>query len=90
MITKQFRSKIKRMRENHADYILLFRNQDFYYAFYDDAQKVTNVINTELTKEICEKGEPIDCTHFPHCALDTYLPRLIRAGNRIAIYDHLD
>lgn len=86
MITEKLKAYYKSLKEKH-DALLLFRINDYYYSLGDDAEKTASATKAILTEEICEKGEPIKCARFPHWDLDTFLPRLIRAGNRVAIHD---
>lgn len=77
----------KMLKEKHSDALILFRVGDFYEAYCEDAQKASSVLGVTLTKS---KKEDIFTTGFPYSALDTYLPRLIRAGVRVAICDNID
>ncbi len=80
----------KRLKEKHPDAVILFRNGDFYESYMDDAKKASNILNLTLTRHNNLKdpeGKPLAMAGFPFTALDTYLPRLIRAGNRVAITD---
>ena len=74
------------MKAKHPDSILLFRMGDFYEAYGDDAKTASDVLGITLTRRNAK-----DCTEqmagFPHHALDTYLPKLVRAGQRVAICD---
>lgn len=77
--TKQFNS-LKRL---HPDCILLFRDGDFYYAYGEDAQAVSTICNLTLYKS--RLIYPEGACAFPYHALDTFLPRLIRADRRVVI-----
>ena len=79
------------MKAKHPDAILLFRNGDFYEAHGDDAEVVTDVCGLTLTRidEFFHYEKPAYMTAFPAHALDSYLPRLVRAGKRVAICDAL-
>ena len=79
------------MREKHPDCILLFRNGDFYTAMNEDAEVVADVCGLVVTRvdEIFHYNKPVVYTAFPAHALDTYLPKLVRAGKRVAICDGL-
>ena len=79
------------MREKHPDCILLFRNGDFYTAMDEDAEVVAEVCGLVVTRvdEIFHYNKPVVYTAFPAHALDTYLPKLVRAGKRVAICDQL-
>ncbi len=81
---KQF----KQLKEKNPNAILLFRCGDFYECYREDAKAVSEVCGTTLTFR--DFGEHVDFTMFPHHALDTYLPKLIRAGKRVAICDQLE
>lgn len=74
----------KMLKEKHTDALILFRVGDFYESFFDDAKKVSEVLGVTLTEN--EKDD-IFITSFPTQSLDTYLPKLIRAGLRVAICD---
>lgn len=81
------------IKEKHPDTTLLFRTEDFYEAYSEDAKLVADILNITLTRYNTmteEDGQPLRLTGFPYTALDTYLPKLIRAGLRIAICDNLD
>lgn len=77
---KQF----KELKKKHPDAILLFRIGDFYECFAEDAEAVSQILDLTLTKRPDGKKE-IFIAGFPHHALDTYLPKLVRAGKRVAI-----
>lgn len=77
----------KMLKEKHPDAILLFRTGDFYESYSEDAQKVSEVLGTTLTMRSGKDGYYL--TGFPYHALDTYLPKLIRAGYRVAICDDI-
>lgn len=79
----------QRLKSKHPDALILMRNGDFYRSLNEDAQKVSDTLRIPTQKPKSKKdGELI--AEFPHHALDVYLPRLIRAGNRVAIADMLD
>ena len=78
----------KKLKETtHNDRLLLFRVGDFYEAYCEDAQKSSEVLGITLTKRNGEDGYYL--AGFPYHALDTYLPKLIRAGLRVAICDDI-
>ena len=77
------------LKEKHPDAVLLFRTGDFYTALNSDAAKVGETLGITVTKPK-NKMEGNLSAAFPHHALDTYLPRLIRAGLRVAIVDQLE
>jgi DNA mismatch repair protein MutS len=70
--------------------LLLFRVGDFYETFGEDAIKAAKVLDITLTKRGNGSASEIELAGFPHHALDTYLPKLVRAGNRVAICDQLE
>ena len=79
------------LKAKHPDAILLFRCGDFYETYAQDAVEAADILGITLTKR--NNGREGDVTHmagFPHHALDTYLPKLVRAGRRVAICDQLE
>ena len=74
------------LKAKHPDAVILFRMGDFYESRFDDAKKLSEVLGLTLTRQA--KTE-MDLAGFPHHALDTYLPKLIRAGLRVAICDDI-
>lgn len=76
----------KMLKEKHPDALILFRVGDFYESYFEDAKKVSEVLGVTLTEN--EKDD-IFITSFPTQSLDTYLPKLIRAGLRVAICDDI-
>ena len=70
--------------------MLLFRVGDFYETFGEDAIKASKVLDIVLTKRANGSASEVELAGFPHHALDTYLPKLVRAGNRVAICDQLE
>ena len=81
------------LKQKHPDALLLFRCGDFYETYKEDAVKASNILGITLTKHskrIDEEGKPLKMAGFPYHALDTYLPKLIRAGERVAICDQLE
>ena len=76
----------KMLKEKHPDAVILFRVGDFYETYCEDAKKLSEVLGLTLTRQAKTK---IDLTGFPYHALDTYLPKLIRAGLRVAICDDI-
>lgn len=81
------------LKQKHPDALLLFRCGDFYETYKEDAIKVSNILGITLTKHskrMDEEGKPLKMAGFPYHALDTYLPKLIRAGERVAICDQLE
>lgn len=78
------------MKRKHPDAILLFRVGDFYETFAEDAQFASEVLKITLTRRANGKAEHVYLAGFPHHALDTYLPKLVRAGKRVAICEQLE
>lgn len=77
-------------KKKHPDAILLFRVGDFYETFSDDAIEASKILGITLTKRANGAAQHIELAGFPHHALDTYLPKLVRAGKRVAICDQLE
>lgn len=77
-------------KAQHPDAILLFRVGDFYETFGEDAIKTSQILGIVLTKRANGSATFIDLAGFPHHALDTYLPKLVRAGLRVAICEQLE
>ena len=75
------------LKQKYPEPVLLFRRNDIYYAFYDDARKTSEACNIAEEQEGTESGETIDIASFSSLMLDCYLPKLIRSGNRVAICD---
>ena len=78
------------VKAKHPDAILLFRVGDFYETFGDDAIKASKILGITLTKRANGSASSVELAGFPHHALDTYLPKLVRAGQRVAICDQLE
>ena len=81
------------LKQKHPDALLLFRCGDFYETYKEDAVKASNILGITLTKHskrMDEEGKPLKMAGFPYHALDTYLPKLIRARERVAICDQLE
>ena len=78
------------IKAKHPDAILLFRVGDFYETFLDDAIKASKILGITLTKRANGSGTYIELAGFPFHALDTYLPKLVRAGQRVAICEQLE
>lgn len=70
--------------------LLLFRVGDFYETFGEDAIKASKILDITLTKRANGSASHVELAGFPHHALDTYMPKLVRAGNRVAICDQLE
>ncbi|MBO4654119.1 MAG: DNA mismatch repair protein MutS [Bacteroidales bacterium] len=77
-------------KAQHPDAILLFRVGDFYETFGEDAIKTSQILGIVLTKRANGAAQYMDLAGFPHHALDTYLPKLVRAGLRVAICEQLE
>lgn len=78
------------MKKKHPDAILLFRVGDFYETFSDDAIVASEILGITLTKRANGSAQHVELAGFPHHALDTYLPKLVRAGKRVAICEQLE
>jgi DNA mismatch repair protein MutS len=85
-LMKQYTS----IKGKYPDAILLFRVGDFYETFSDDAVKAAEILGITLTKRANGAASSIELAGFPHHALDTYLPKLVRAGQRVAVCDQLE
>ena len=86
-ILQQYRN----MKGKHPDAILLIRVGDFYVAYYEDAIDVAQILGITLTKRVNLNGKKkeIPSAGFPHHVLDTYLPKIVRAGRRVAICEQM-
>ena len=78
------------LKAKHPDAIMLFRCGDFYETYSEDAVVASEILGITLTKRANGQGKSVEMAGFPHHALDTYLPKLIRAGKRVAICDQLE
>jgi len=78
------------IKAKHPDAILLFRVGDFYETFEDDARRSSAILGITLTKRANGAASYVDLAGFPYHALDTYLPKLVRAGLRVAICEQLE
>jgi DNA mismatch repair protein MutS len=85
-LMKQYNS----IKAKYPDAILLFRVGDFYETFSADAVKTANILGIVLTRRANGAASFVELAGFPHHALDTYLPKLVRAGYRVAICDQLE
>lgn len=85
-LMKQYNS----IKAQYPDAILLFRVGDFYETFADDAIKAAGILGITLTKRQNGAASHVELAGFPHHALDTYLPKLVRAGLRVAVCDQLE
>ena len=78
------------LKEKHPDAVMLFRCGDFYETYSEDAVTAANILGITLTKRANGSAKHVEMAGFPFHALDTYLPKLIRAGKRVAICDQLE
>ena len=78
------------IKAKHPGALLLFRVGDFYETFGEDAIKASRILDIVLTKRANGAASHIELAGFPHHALDAYLPKLVRAGERVAICDQLE
>ncbi|HRX09995.1 MAG TPA: DNA mismatch repair protein MutS [Draconibacterium sp.] len=78
------------IKEKHPDAVLLFRVGDFYETFGEDAIKTAGILGITLTRRANGAASYVELAGFPHHALDTYLPKLVRAGQRVAICEQLE
>ncbi|MDR2928324.1 MAG: DNA mismatch repair protein MutS [Cytophagaceae bacterium] len=78
------------IKAKHPDAILLFRVGDFYETFSEDAIKVSEILGITLTKRANGTAQHVELAGFPHHAIDTYMPKLVRAGQRVAVCDQLE
>lgn len=78
------------MKRKHPDAILLFRVGDFYETFSEDAKDASSILGITLTRRANGAAQYVELAGFPHHALDTYLPKLVRAGRRVAICEQLE
>lgn len=90
-----FMKQFNELKEKHPERLLLFRVGDFYEAYDEDATKIGEILGITVTRKFNSKdkgsdGHALKLAGFPYHALDTYLPKLIRAGERVAISDSLD
>ena len=78
------KEKYDQIKAQHLDAIILFRVGDFYEVYYEDAEKASKTLSVTLT----HRGDGTPLCGFPYHALDSYLPKLVRAGYRVAICDY--
>lgn len=78
------------IKDQHPDALLLFRVGDFYETFGDDAIKASEILGITLTRRANGSASSVELAGFPYHALDTYMPKLVRAGQRVAICDQLE
>lgn len=79
-----------KIKQAHPDTILLFRVGDFFETFEDDAKTASKVLGITLTKRSSGYAEDTPLAGFPHHAIDTYLPKLVRAGYRVAVCEQME
>ncbi|MFC2084800.1 DNA mismatch repair protein MutS [Bacteroidota bacterium] len=79
-----------KIKESHPDSILLFRMGDFFETFDEDAKTISKVLGITLTRRASGKAENVPLAGFPHHAIDSYLPKLVRAGFRVAICEQVE
>lgn len=80
-------------KDKYPDAVLLFRTGEFYMTYQEDAEEAARILGIALTKSESKNVEEVECMKmagFPCAALDSYLPKLIRAGKRVAICDQLE
>jgi DNA mismatch repair protein MutS len=78
------------IKARYPDALLLFRVGDFYETFGEDAIKASDILGIILTRRANGSAQYVELAGFPHHSLDTYLPKLVRAGYRVAICDQLE
>lgn len=78
------------MKKKHPDAVLLFRVGDFYETFGEDAIIASDILGITLTRRVNGRDKYINLAGFPHHALDIYLPKIVRAGHRVAICEQLE
>jgi len=78
------------VKAKHPDAVLLFRVGDFYETFGEDAIRASSILGITLTKRANGAASSVELAGFPHHALDNYLPKLVRAGQRVAICEQLE
>ena len=83
-------TQYQEMKKKHPDAVLLFRVGDFYEIFGKDAVTASEILGITLTRRANGRDNYIELAGFPHHALDTYLPKLVRAGQRVAICEQLE
>lgn len=85
-MSKSLMEQFQDIKKQYPDAILIFRCGDFYEIYHEDADKASKVLNITLTN----RGDGVHLCGFPFHALDRYLPKLVRAGFRVAICDKLE
>lgn len=85
-ILQQYRN----MKKKHPDAIILFRVGDFYVTYCEDAIDVAEILGITLTKRVSPNGKKkLPLAGFPHHALDTHLPKIVRSGRRVVICEQM-
>lgn len=77
------------LKQNHMDYLLFYRMGDFYELFYDDAKRAAELLDITLTKRGSSAGEPIPMAGVPFHAVDSYLARIVKLGESVAICEQI-
>ena len=90
LINTPLMQQYQEMKKKHPDAVLIFRVGDFYEIFGEDAVKASEILGITLTRRANGSDKYIELAGFPHHALDTYLPKLVRAGQRVAICEQLE
>lgn len=90
MLVTPLMAQYSRIKENYPDTILLFRMGDFFETFEEDAKIASKVLGITLTKRANGAAEDVPLAGFPHHAIDSYLPKLVRAGYRVAVCEQLE
>ena len=85
-LMKQFNT----IKAKHPTALLLFRVGDFYETFGEDAIKTSKILGIVLTKRANGKAQHVELAGFPYHSLDTYLPKLVKAGQKVAVCDQLE
>jgi len=83
-------AQYSRIKESYPDTVLLFRMGDFFETFEDDAKIASKVLGITLTKRANGAAGEVPLAGFPHHALDSYLPKLVRAGYRVAVCEQIE
>ena len=83
-------AQYSRIKTANPDTILLFRMGDFFETFEEDAKIASKVLGITLTKRANGAAEDVPLAGFPHHAIDTYLPKLVRAGYRVAVCEQVE
>ncbi len=78
------------IKSGYQDVILLYRMGDFYETFYEDAKNISKILGIALTKRAHGKSADVPLAGFPYHALDTYLPKLLNAGHRVAVCEQVE